>query len=241
MNAVTPHRYRSYLFDVCQNECTVFAGTYIDADTCPSCNQSRFKLDAGGARTSLAHKRLGYFPLVDHLQRMFKEHYDDMIAWFHGDRKVEDGKKHFSDFGGTMWSSFLDTMGHDPHNVAVSICLDGVQKSSRTQQSVTPVVVKIESASARIRFKEHAMHMLTLIPPCYSALDTYLRPAVHELASLREHGATIVLADGRTVVSRVLVVQLCGDYRALPGLIGTFRDPSRHACVYCKVRPTGPP
>lgn len=137
---------------------------------------------------------------------------------------------------GTDWKKFVDEMGGDKHNVAIEICHDGVQKSSKTATSVTPVVIKLTSMTSSSRFKNDSMHMAALIPPHYSNLDIYLTPVVQELVYLRKEGVNISTPSGECHTSRVLVHIVEGDLRALPGFVGMKQDPAEIGCPGCTIR-----
>lgn len=126
-------------------------------------------------------------------------------------------------------------MGDNKHNVAIEICHDGVQKSSKTAISVTPVVVKLTSMAAGVRFKNDSMHMVALLPPQYSNLDVYLTPVVQELVFLRKEGAFFVTPTGQRVLSKVFVHIVEGDLRALPGFVGLKQDPAPVGCPGCMI------
>jgi hypothetical protein len=60
------------------NDCVLFRGPLADKDTCPICQESRWKKDdtgesseSGGPKKRTPCKILRYFPLVPRLQRLY--------------------------------------------------------------------------------------------------------------------------------------------------------------------------
>ena len=87
-----------------------------------------------------------------------------------------------------------------------------------------PVMLRIESLDPGIRNKTEHMHLLMLLPHGTTNYDVYLAPAVKELRLAATEGIKLV---GASVGfrSRCFLMCVSGDLRAIPGLIGRFRDP----------------
>lgn len=52
---------------------------------------------------------------------------------------------------------------------------------------------------------------------------------------MRRHGLDIRLSSGRIVRTKVMVLDVEGDLRALPGLAGVWQDPSPAGCPKCRI------
>ena len=57
----------------CHNDCILYWGKYEKINECPTCGESRWKVDAhsGKVRTGVPSKVLRYFPIVSRLKRMY--------------------------------------------------------------------------------------------------------------------------------------------------------------------------
>lgn len=199
----------------------------------------RYVIDEKGQCTTQSQRSAAYFPLIDHLQVMFQHFEEYMCAWF-TDPRARPGRAPSAEltdiWDSRAWDEFLETHGNSRYSVALSICIDGVQKSTQTQKTITPIMIKIESLPASVRYKGSFQHCAGIIPPGYSNLDLYLSPLVQELMVYMQTGARVILANNTIVYAKVKMLMAGGDLRALPALIGIWRDPSPRGCPVCQIR-----
>lgn len=129
---------------------------------------------------------------------------------------------------------FLPEYGDNPYNVCVSLTGDGITKGSLTSKSVFPVSVRIESLPPQVRNAPETQHMMLLSKADFTDIDVSLVHVAAELKRLAETGVEIEIAGvGRKTV-KVHVGTIEGDLRALPSLVGKYRDPAvEHACPNC--------
>lgn len=209
-----------------------------DAITCPGCNAERYEVTSEGLRTSRAKKCAAYFPLADHLRMLFDEYEHEMCKWYDDpsarlDHVLPDVMT--DGWHSESWSNFLRTHGDSRWNVAISMALDGVQKSNLTQKNITPIMVKIDSLPPSLRYKLDFLHCVGIIPSGYANLDLYLSVPLQEIAVLCHRGLDVNLKDGTVQRVRVKLMKVEGDLRALPGIIGIWRDPSPTGCPDCTL------
>ena len=57
----------------CHNDCIIYMNEYMDAETCPTCNQSKWKVEenATGKKRHVSTKNLWYSPTIPRFQRIF--------------------------------------------------------------------------------------------------------------------------------------------------------------------------
>ena len=57
----------------CLNDCILYKGEYKNMETCPTCNESRWKAvgNMNGKKRPILAKVLWYFPLIPRFQRMY--------------------------------------------------------------------------------------------------------------------------------------------------------------------------
>ncbi|XP_062080223.1 uncharacterized protein LOC133784977 [Humulus lupulus] len=93
------------IIHVCENDCTLFWKEHKDATECPICGFSRYKLK-GKRRKNVPVKKMHYFPITPHLQRLFmSRHTSEEMRW-HKEKHLntEGVLRHYAD--GEAWKDF---------------------------------------------------------------------------------------------------------------------------------------
>jgi hypothetical protein len=62
------------MIHACHNDCILYWGKYEKINECPTCGESRWKVDARSEKvcTGVPAKVLRYFPIVPRLKRMYR-------------------------------------------------------------------------------------------------------------------------------------------------------------------------
>lgn len=202
----------------------------------------RYVTRADGTLTPTPRRVTWYFPLTRHLMILFSNaaNVKYLTEWYDS-KTCGPGSPEptcTSDYRhGTEWRNhFLRGFGESRYNVCVSLTADGIRKGSLTQKSVFPISVRIESLPPNVRSLPEANHMLMLLEGNYENMDTYMIHVAAELKGLAEDGVAINVAGVGLKTVRVHVGTIEGDLRALPSLVGKYRDPAmKDACLNCRI------
>ena len=126
--------------DACVNDCVSFHGPLADSNTCPICEESRWKNDdgniidedgeyseSGGSKKRTPCKVLRYFPLISRLQRLYmSEETSSLMRWYK-EELVNDGKMwHPADsLAGKHVDERYNKFAFGPRNVRLGLASDG--------------------------------------------------------------------------------------------------------------------
>ncbi|XP_004309369.1 PREDICTED: uncharacterized protein LOC101308530 [Fragaria vesca subsp. vesca] len=111
----------------CPNDCILYRGDHHEAEVCPTCTTSRYKIGKNGVvRDGVAAKVLWYFPIIPRFKRMFQSPRTAKSLTWHGDRKKDDMMRHPADsptwkLVDTQWPEF----GKEPRNLRLALSSDG--------------------------------------------------------------------------------------------------------------------
>ena len=111
----------------CPNDCILYRGDHHEAEVCPTCTTSRYKIGKNGVvRDGVAAKVLWYFPIIPRFKRMFQSPTTAKSLTWHGDRKKDGMMRHPADsptwkLVDTQWPEF----GKEPRNLRLALSSDG--------------------------------------------------------------------------------------------------------------------
>ncbi|CAL9011188.1 unnamed protein product [Prunus brigantina] len=72
----------------CKNNCMLFYKEYESLDTCPICNESRFKMTSQNRTTKIPQKVMRYLPLKPRLQRLYMSTHTATDMRWHKEKRV---------------------------------------------------------------------------------------------------------------------------------------------------------
>ncbi|KAI5321014.1 hypothetical protein L3X38_040722, partial [Prunus dulcis] len=111
----------------CKNNCMLFYKEHEMLDTCPICNESRFKMTSQNRTTKIPQKVMRYLPLKPRLQRLYMSTHTATDMRWHKEKRVDDDvMRHPAD--GKAWKEFDRTFPEfaaDPRNVRLGLATDG--------------------------------------------------------------------------------------------------------------------
>ncbi|BBG92641.1 hypothetical protein Prudu_000434 [Prunus dulcis] len=115
----------------CKNNCMLFYKEHETLDTCPICNESRFKMTSQNRTTKIPQKVMRYLPLKPRLQRLYMSTHTATDMRWHKEKRVDDDvMRHPAD--GEAWKEFDRTFPEfaaDPRNVRLGLATDGFNPS----------------------------------------------------------------------------------------------------------------
>ncbi|XP_038713903.1 uncharacterized protein LOC120007624 isoform X1 [Tripterygium wilfordii] len=224
--------------DACKNDCVLFWEEHKDAQCCPICGLSRWKVV--NRKRKIPHKILRYFPLKGRLQKLYmsKKTAKDMRWHEHG--RVDDGiLRHPAD--SIAWKSFDEqhkSFSEDPRNVRLGLASDGFNPygNMSTSYSIWPVVLVPYNLPPWLCMKQPYFMMTLLIPgrKCpENDIDVYLQPLIKELLELWEVGVhTYDAYAQQNFQLRAAVMWTINDFPAYGNLSGWVTK-GKLACPCC--------
>ncbi|KAL6205439.1 hypothetical protein ACLB2K_022698 [Fragaria x ananassa] len=82
----------------CPNDCILYRGDHHEAEICPECSTSRYKIGKNGAvRDRVPAKVLWYFPIISRFKKMFQSPKTAKALTWHADRKKDVMMRHPAD------------------------------------------------------------------------------------------------------------------------------------------------
>ncbi|KAL7218732.1 hypothetical protein ACSBR2_011915 [Camellia fascicularis] len=211
----------------CKNDCTLFWKDNATLENCPTCTESRYKLnDKTGKK--IPHKILRYFPLTPRLKRLYMLKKTAAYMRWHEDKRVDDGVLRYP-ADGEAWKDFdrlYPTFSADPRNVRLGLATDGFNpfKNMSTSYSMWPVILMPYNLPPWKCMKDPFVMMSLLIPGRSAPgrdIDVYLQPLVEELTNLWEHGVqTYDASNSQIFTMHAAVMWTINDfptYSSLPG------------------------
>ncbi|CAL8140708.1 unnamed protein product [Prunus armeniaca] len=111
----------------CKNNCMLFYKEHESLDTCPICNESRFKMTSQNRTTKIPQKVMRYLPLKPRLQRLYMSTHTATDMRWHKEKRVDDDvMRHPAN--GEAWKEFDRTFPEfaaDLRNVRLGLATDG--------------------------------------------------------------------------------------------------------------------
>ncbi|KAI5349871.1 hypothetical protein L3X38_002762 [Prunus dulcis] len=90
----------------CKNNCMLFYKEHETLDTCPICNESRFKMTSQNRTTKIPQKVMRYLPLKPRLQRLYMSTHTATDMRWHKEKRVDDDvMRHPAD--GEAWKEVI--------------------------------------------------------------------------------------------------------------------------------------
>ncbi|VVA40034.1 PREDICTED: transposon, partial [Prunus dulcis] len=208
-------------------------------DTCPICNESRFKMTSHNRTTKIPQKVMRYLPLKPRLQRLYMSTHTATDMRWHKEKRVDDDvMRHPAD--GEAWKEFDRTFPEfaaDPRNVRLGLATDGFNPYGVLNQhhSTWPIFAFPYNLPLWKCMKKEYMMMTVLITEDPGrSIDVYLRPLVDELKDLWTNGVrTYDKSTGRMFTLRAAVMWTVNDFPAY-AMVSGWSTKGYMACPVCK-------
>ncbi|KAI5339055.1 hypothetical protein L3X38_018327 [Prunus dulcis] len=204
----------------CKNNCMLFYKEHETLDTCPICNESRFKMTSQNRTTKIPQKVMRYLPLKPRLQRLYMSTHTATDMRWHKEKRVDDDvMRHPAD--GEAWKEFDRTFPEfaaDPRNVRLGLATDGFNPYGVLNQhhSTWPIFAfPYNLPPWKCMKKEYMMMTVLITEDPGRSIDVYLRPLVDELKDLWTNGVrTYDKSTGRMFTLRAAVMWTVNDFPA---------------------------
>ncbi|XP_021833402.1 uncharacterized protein LOC110773205 [Prunus avium] len=177
---------------MCKNN-MLFYKEYETLDTCPICNESRFKQTSQNRMSKIPQKVMRYLPLKPRLQRLYMSTHTATDMRWHKEKRVDDDvMRHPAD--GEAWKEFDRTFPEfatDPRNVRLGLATDGFNPYRVLNQhhNTWPIFVfPYNLPPWKCMRKEYMMMTVLITEEPGRSIDVYLRPLVDELKDLWTNG-----------------------------------------------------
>ncbi|CAL2259321.1 unnamed protein product [Prunus armeniaca] len=204
----------------CKNNCMLFYKEYETLDTCPICNESRFKTTSQNRMTKIPQKVMCYLPLKSRLQRLYMSTHTATYMRWHNEKRVDDDvMRHPAN--GEAWKEFDRTFpkfAADPRNVRLRLATDGFNPYGVLNQhhSTWPIFVfPYNLPPWKCMKKEYMMMTVLITEDPGRSIDVYLRPLVDELKDLWTNSVrTYNKSTGKMFTLRATVMWTVNDFSA---------------------------
>ncbi|CAL8083310.1 unnamed protein product [Prunus armeniaca] len=189
-------------------------------DTCPICNESRFKTTSQNITTKIPQKFMRYLPLKPRLQRLYMSmHTITDMRWRKEKRVDNDVMRHPAD--GEAWKEFDRTFPEfaaDPRNVRLGLATDGFNPYGVPNQhhSTWPIFIfPYNLPPWKCMKKEYMMMTVLITEDPGRSIDVYLRPLVDELKDLWTNDVRMYdKSTGKMFTLRAAVMWTVNDFPA---------------------------
>ncbi|CAL8116200.1 unnamed protein product [Prunus armeniaca] len=223
----------------CKNNCMLFYKEHESLDTCPICNESRFKMTSQNRTTKIPQKVMRYLPLKPRLQRLYMSTHTATDMRWHKEKRVDDDvMRHPAD--GEAWKEFDRTFPEfaaDPRNVRLGLATDGFNPYGVLNQhhSTWPIFVfPYNLPPWKCMKKEYMMMTVLITEDPGRSIDVYLRPLVDELKDLWTNGVrTYDKSTGKMFTLRAAVMWTVNDFPAY-AMVSGWSTKGYMACPVCK-------
>ncbi|KAI5313812.1 hypothetical protein L3X38_042988 [Prunus dulcis] len=223
----------------CKNNCMLFYKEHETLDTCPICNESRFKMTSQNRTTKIPQKVMRYLPLKPRLQRLYMSTHTATDMRWHKEKRVDDDvMRHPVD--GEAWKEFDRTFPEfaaDPRNVRLGLATDGFNPYGILNQhhSTWPIFAfPYNLPPWKCMKKEYMMMTVLITEDPGRSIDVYLRPLVDELKDLWTNGVrTFDKSTGRMFTLRAAVMRTVNDFPAY-AMVSGWSTKGYMACPVCK-------
>jgi hypothetical protein len=153
---------------LCPDHCMAFYGANAWRSFCNKCGEPRYRADS---KTPLA--QFYYFPLETRIRNLYSNETMSRLVRYPVDRHVD--PEVISDvMDGKLWKGIYEPLfgPRYEHDLAFSLCLDGVQNSTTSAKEMFAVCLQVLNLPPEVRTRRAAMWLSILIPsPSVSASD----------------------------------------------------------------------
>lgn len=224
----------------CKNDCALFHKEYKDAQECPICGESRWRINDGKGK-KIPYKILRYFPLKPRLQRLFMSRKMAADMRWHKEKLTCNANILNHPADSIAWKEFDKEhpwFAEDPRNVRLGLASDGFNPfgNMHNSYSMWPVVLVPYNLPPWKCLKQQFFMMSLLIPGPRAPgkdMDIYLQPLVDELKELWIDGVqTYDASSCNTFQMHAAVMWTINDFPAY-GTLSGWSTKGYLACPSC--------
>jgi len=145
--------------DCCINGCSLFDFENENADSCPVCDEPRYK-----PGTNKPRQQFRYFSLLERVKRLFSTPLLANLIRHRATREVEPGRIADIEDSKLFKELFLPELGDDIRNLCFALLFDGVRIQEASQNSVWPILLEILSLPSWVRYSHSFLWLMGLVP-----------------------------------------------------------------------------
>ncbi|KAL4022795.1 hypothetical protein IC575_016540 [Cucumis melo] len=226
----------------CRNDCCLFRKELSDANVCPSCGMSRWKIPKNSKKEvkNVPVKVMWYFSPIPRFERMFRSKETSKLLTWHGrKREVNDLLQHPKDALSwkkidNLWPEF----GSEPRNLRLALSTDGVNPHGdlSSRYSCWPVMLVTYNLPPWLCMKRNFLMLTALISGPKqpgNEIDVYLAPLVDDLKILWHDGVECYDAyQDQCFRLKAILLWTINDFPAYGNLCGCTVK-GYHACPIC--------
>ncbi|KAL0546713.1 hypothetical protein IC582_016625 [Cucumis melo] len=226
----------------CRNDCCLFRKELSDANVCPSCGMSRWKISKNSKKEvkNVPVKVMWYFSPIPRFERMFRSKETSKLLTWHGrKREVNDLLQHPKDALSwkkidNLWPEF----GSEPRNLRLALSTDGVNPHGdlSSRYSCWPVMLVTYNLPPWLCMKRKFLMLTALISgpkQPENEIDVYLAPLVDDLKILWHDGVECYDAyQDQCFRLKAILLWTINDFPAYGNLCGCTVK-GYHACPIC--------
>ncbi|XP_062103263.1 uncharacterized protein LOC133814297 [Humulus lupulus] len=226
----------------CSNDCILYRKEFAEANNCPVCKRSRWKLknNSNEVRSGIPAKVLWYIPPIPRFKRLFRNYNHAKNLIWHEEGRIKDGKlRHVAD--SPAWRNVDDKwekIKKDPRNLRLGLSADGINPHSSLSSSYScwPIVLVVYNLPPLLVMKRrYTMLTLLISGPTQPGndIDVFLAPLIDDLKILWNgvEGCYDRYKDEYFTLRAVLLFTI-NDYPALCNLAGCTGKGYK-GCVVC--------
>ncbi|KAL0541605.1 hypothetical protein IC582_021658 [Cucumis melo] len=226
----------------CRNDCCLFRKELSDANVCPSCGMSRWKIPKNSKKEvkNVPVKVMWYFSPIPRFERMFRsKETSKLLTWHDRKREVNDLLQHPKDALSwkkidNLWPEF----GSEPRNLRLALSTDGVNPHGdlSSRYSCWPVMLVTYNLPPWLCMKRKFLMLTALISGPKqpgNEIDVYLAPLVDDLKILWHDGVECYDAyQDECFRLKAILLWTINDFPAYGNLCGCTVK-GYHACPIC--------
>ncbi|KAA0046001.1 transposase [Cucumis melo var. makuwa] len=226
----------------CKNDCCLFRKELSDANVCPSCGMSRWKIPKNSKKEvkNVPVKVMWYFSPISIFERMFRsKETSKLLTWHDRKREVNDLLQHPKDALSwkridNLWPEF----GSEPRNLRLALSTDGVNSHGdlSSRYSCWPVMLVTYNLPPWLCMKQNFLMLTALISgpkQPKNEIDVYLAPLVDYLKILWHDGVECYDAyQDQCFRLKAILLWTINDFPAYGNLCGCTVK-GYHACPIC--------
>ncbi|KAA0060234.1 transposase [Cucumis melo var. makuwa] len=225
-----------------RNDCCLFRKELSDANVCPSCGMSRWKIPKNLKKEvkNVPVKVMWYFSPIPRFERMFRsKETSKLLTWHDRKREVNDLLQHPKDALSwkkidNLWPEF----GSEPRNLRLALSTDGVNPHGdlSSRYSCWPVMLVTYNLPPWLCMKRKFLMLTALISGPKqpgNEIDVYLAPLVDDLKILWHDGVECYDAyQDQCFRLKAILLWTINDFPAYGNLCGCTVK-GYHACPIC--------
>lgn len=232
----------------CIKSCIAYTGDYADEESCPYCNEPRYKPHPTVPARRIPRMRFQYIPIIPRLRNLFRDPVMARKLRYRSNRQAAPNS--IADiFDGEYYNRLLgqrvvvgaETLEHryfsSPTDLALGLSTDGFGPFKSRKQTCWPLILFNYNLPPTIRNQLQNILCVGVIPGPQAPKDltTYLEPLIDELEDLAKGVPAFDPVDGHSFKLRAYLLACFGDMPAVAKLMAMKGPNGKRPCRACKI------